>query len=221
MKSPSTAKPAAFFDIDRTLIWPHSMERLFIPFLIRRRYLRAGDLARYLGFMAKNLGGLPGGLLHTNKSHFKHKDPLELDRLAEECFQMRIKPRVSPAGRRAVGEHRRAGHLVVLVTGSLTPLAEQMRRDLGADMAVAAKLEISGGTLSGALANQRPYGPEKARLARELAQAHNLDLANSYAYGDHHSDVDLLSLVGNPRAVNPNAGLRHAAHKNGWPILFF
>lgn len=212
---------AAFFDVDRTLVWPYSMERLFIHFLIRRRYLRAPDLARFLGYMAKNLGASSGVLVHANKRHFKNKDPHELERLAEECFQMRIKPRVSPAGRQAVKEHHRQGHLVVLVTGSLKPLAEQIRRELDADLAVAASLEITGGTLSGALANRRPYGPEKARLVRELAQARNLDLAHSYAYGDHHSDLDLLRLVGNPRAVNPNTGLRSAAHKNGWPILKF
>ena len=214
-------KTAAFFDVDRTLVWPHSMERMFIPFLIRRRYLRASDLARFLGFMARNLGTAQTGLLHANKCHFKDKDPNELERLAAECFNMRIKPRVSPAGREAVREHHRQGHLVILITGSLKPLAEQIRQELKADLAMATRLEVTGGTLSGALANRRPYGPEKARLVQELAQTHNLDLSQSYAYGDHHSDVALLRLVGNPRAVNPNLGLRTAAHKYGWPILKF
>jgi HAD superfamily hydrolase (TIGR01490 family) len=219
MAAPS--KPAAFFDVDRTLVWPRSMERMFIPFLIRRRYLRASDLARFIGFMARNLGTTQTGLLHANKYHFKDKDPAELERLAAECFQMRIKPRVSPAGREAVRDHHEQGHLVILITGSLKPLAEQIRQELDADLAVATRLEVTGGTLSGALANRRPYGPEKARLVQELALAHNLDLNRSFAYGDHHSDVDLLRLVGNPRAVNPNQGLRTAAHKYGWPILKF
>ncbi len=214
-------KAAAFFDVDRTLVGPHSMERLFIPFLIRRRYLRAADLARFLGYMAVNLGGSSGELLHTNKRHFKNKDPKELDRLAEECFHMRIKPLMSFAGRQAVQEHHSRGHLVVLVTGSLKPLAEQIRRELKADLAVAARLEVTDGTLSGALANRRPYGPEKARLVLEIAQVHNLDLAQCYAYGDHRSDVDLLRLVGNPRVVNPSLGLRSEARRHGWPILKF
>jgi HAD superfamily hydrolase (TIGR01490 family) len=214
-------KPAAFFDVDRTLVWPYSMERIFIPFLIQRRYLGAQDLARFLGHMARNLGAPSGIPMQANKRHFKNKDPRELERLAEECFHMRIKPRVSPAGRQAIKEHHQKGHLVVLVTGSLKPLAEQIRRELKADLAVAANLEITGGTLSGALANRRPYGPEKARLVLELARTHNLDLEQSYAYGDHHSDLDLLRLVGHPRAVNPNVGLRNAAHRNGWPILKF
>ncbi len=221
MATADRGRPAAFFDVDRTLVWPYSMERLFIPFLIQRRYLRAGDLARYLGFMARNLGALPDGLMRDNKYYFKNKDPRELERLAEECFHMRIKPRLSPAGRQAVREHRRAGHLVVLVTGSLKPLAELMRREVGADLAVAASLAEHNGALSGTLANRRPYGAEKARLVRELAVAYNLDLTRSYAYGDHHSDVELLCLVGNPRAVNPTPGLRLTAQRQGWPILKF
>lgn len=214
-------KTAAFFDVDRTLVWPYSMERLFIPFLIRRRYLRASDFARYLGYIAINLGTSSGESLHTNKRHFKNKDAQELDRLAEECFKVRIKPWVSPAGRQAVKAHHDKGHMVVLVTGSLKPLAEQIRQELNADLAVATSLEATDGVLSGTLANRRPYGPEKARLVRELAEEHNLDLAQSYAYGDHHSDADLLRLVGNPRVVNPNPGLRNEARRNGWPILKF
>jgi HAD superfamily hydrolase (TIGR01490 family) len=214
-------RAAAFFDVDRTLVYPGSMERIFIPFLIKRRYLRAGDLARYLGFLTRNLGEAPGALARNNKYHFKDKDPGELERLAAECFQRRIRPRVSEAGRRAAAEHRRRGRLVVLLTGSLEPLAELLRRELGADLALAASLGVSGGVYSGLLGNRRPHGPEKARLARQLAQRHGLDLTRSYAYGDHLSDLEILSAVGNPRAVNPSPGLRREARRRGWPILSF
>ncbi len=214
-------RTAAFFDVDRTLVGPRSMESMFIPFLVKRRYLRAGDLARYLAFLAMNLDGMGEGLIRSNKYHFKDKDPRELERLAGECFHSQIKPRVSPAGRRMVDEHRRQGHLVVLLTGSLTPLAEQLRLDLGADLAVAADLGVENGTLSGTLRNRRPYGAEKARLVRDLAQRYDLDLSRSYAYGDHYSDVDVLASVGFPHAVNPDAGLRLVARRRGWPILNF
>jgi len=195
------------------------MESTFIPFLVRRGYLTAGDLARFVGGLARNWP--QPGLLHQNKYHFKDKDPRELEALAAECFRLSIKPRVSPAGRRQVDEHRRRGHLVVLVTGTLMPLAEQMRRELGADTALAATLAEKGGALMGTLANRRPYGAEKARLARDMAQEHGLDLGRCFAYGDHHSDVDLLGLVGNPRAVNPSPGLRLTALRRGWPVLNF
>lgn len=215
------SKTAAFFDIDRTLVPGRTMERLFLPFLIRKRYCRASDLARYLGYLARNLGEMQGQLIHANKYHLKDKDARELERLAAECFQRKIRPLVSPAGRRAVEEHRRAGHLVVLVTGTLQPLAEQLRRELGADLVLAARLAESRGQLCGTLANPRPYGPEKARLVREVARRRGLDLQCCYAYGDHRSDVHLLEAVGNPRAVNPDPALRIAARRRGWPILNF
>jgi len=212
---------AAFFDVDHTLVPTRTMERVFLPFLLKRRYLSTRDLARYLGFLVKNLNGLGPEFIHRNKYHFKYKDPLELDKLAAECFQARILPLVSPQGRKAVEEHRQAGHLVVILTGSLQPLADQICRELRADVVLAAQLAVEQGAFSGNLARPRPYGPEKARLVRQLAESRHLDLSGSFAYGDHHSDLELLACVGNPRVVNPDHGLWQEAKKRGWPILRF
>ena len=212
---------AAFFDVDKTLVPRRTMERMFLPFLLERRYLRLRDLARYIGFAARNISDLDGDLIHRNKYHFKYKDPWELKQLAAECFQSRILPLLSEKGRRAVEEHKRAGHMVIILTGSLKPLADQLSLELRADMVLAAQLAVEQGSFSGTLANRRPYGPEKARLVRQLARTHHLDLSGSFAYGDHHSDVALLACVGNPRAVNPDLNLRMEAKKRGWPILYF
>jgi phosphoserine phosphatase len=40
-----------------------------------------------------------------------------------------------------------------------------------------------------------------------------------YAYGDHHSDVDLLIEAAHPVAVCPGPTLRKTAHKKHWPIV--
>ncbi len=212
-------QPAAIFDVDRTLVVPTSMEKVFVPFLIRRRYLRAPDLARYLIYWARALGNQPGAA--HNKAHLQGKDPSELQRLAAECFRDEIVPRISDEGRRQVASHQAQGHLVVLLSGTLEPLADQLKQELGADLALAARLEVKEGALSGELNGQRPYGQEKARLVRQLCITHGIDLANSYAYGDHHSDYPLLSMVGHPHAVNPDHGLRVKARERGWPILHF
>ncbi|BEQ14482.1 HAD family hydrolase [Desulfoferula mesophila] len=215
-----SGQAAAIFDVDRTLVVPSSMEKVFVPFLIRRGYLRAPDLARYvLLYLTRGLGGDSSAA--QNKAHLQGKDPDELARLAAECFQTKIRPRISSEGRRRMDDHRRKGHLVVLLTGSLEPLAAQIQRELGADMALAARLEVKDGALSGELEGLRPYGPEKARLVRELARTHGINLAESYAYGDHHSDYQLLDAVGHPHAVNPDFQLRRRAAQRGWPILHF
>jgi len=215
-----SGQPAAIFDVDRTLVVPSSMEKVFVPFLIRRGYLRAPDLARYvLLYLARGLGGDSSAA--QNKAHLQGKDPGELERLAAECFRIKILPRISAEGRRRLDDHRRKGHLVVLLTGSLEPLAAQIQQEMGADLALAARLEVKNGALSGELEGRRPYGAEKARLVRELAQTNGLNLDDSYAYGDHHSDYDLLDAVGHPHAVNPDHQLRRRATERGWPILQF
>jgi HAD superfamily hydrolase (TIGR01490 family) len=218
---PPNHRAAAFFDVDRTLVGPRSMERAFATYLIRRRYLGLADLARYLGFWARHLHQLGHGLVQTNKYHLRHKDPQELAGLAADCFREAILPRVSRAGRLAVDRHRQRGHLVVLLTGSLKPLAELLALELGADLTLAAELAEEGGALSGTLLNRRPHGSEKARLLREVARARGLDLKSSYAYGDHHSDLEALALVGHPVAVNPHPRLRRQALSRGWPIINF
>ena len=182
---------AAFFDVDHTLVAKWSMEKLFILFLLRKRYFQISDLTRY--FARRVRARLAGQITDGNKYHFKNKNSHELDRLAAECFRSAIKTRVSRKGLRIVENHRRMGHLIILVTGSLMPLALEMQREIAADMVIAATLAQKDGLLLGTLANQLPYGPEKARLVRELAKDHGIDLTRSFAYGNHHSDIDRKS----------------------------
>ena len=215
-------RAAAFFDVDRTLLPGHTMERIFLRYLLAEGQLTPTDLARFLGGALRGLIASPGGsVLHSNKQHLRNKDADALERLAGDCFAQKIAPRLSPAGREAVRKHLALGHMVVLLTGSLQPLAEALRRELGAHLALAARLEQKGGSLSGELSNQRPYGQEKARLVRGLAGERGLDLAACFAYGDHHSDNEVLQAVGNPRAVNPDRRLAALARARGWPILSF
>ena len=49
----------------------------------------------------------------------------------------------------------------------------------------------------------------------------NIDLASSYAYGNHQSDLPLLELIGNPYVVEPTEPLRRVALANKWPILTY
>jgi len=55
------------------------------------------------------------------------------------------------------------------------------------------------------------------RLARERGYS----LPRSYAYSDSITDLPMLEIVGNPRAVNPDRALRKVAQQRGWPVLSF
>ena len=55
----------------------------------------------------------------------------------------------------------------------------------------------------------------------ELAERRGYDLARSYAYSDSITDVHMLEAVGHPHAVNPDKELRRVARERGWPVLVF
>ena len=44
----------------------------------------------------------------------------------------------------------------------------------------------------------------KQRTLDEFVKKYNVDLKNSYAYGDTVGDLSMLKMVGNPVAINPN-----------------
>src|SRR5207245_11363182 len=64
----------------------------------------------------------------------------------------------------------------------------------------------------------RLHGPAKAEAVRVLAEREGLDLIRCAAYSDSVNDILMLSLVGDPCAVNPDARLRRHARDLGWRI---
>jgi phosphoserine phosphatase len=81
--------------------------------------------------------------------------------------------------------------------------------------------ESVDGVYTGRLAGGLLHGEAKAAAIQALAQRENLDLSRSSAYSDSVNDLPMLSLVGHPNAVNPDAGLRAVARERGWPVHDF
>jgi phosphoserine phosphatase len=62
------------------------------------------------------------------------------------------------------------------------------------------------------------HGPAKAEAVRALAAREGLDLARCSAYSDSYNDLPMLSLVGDPCAINPDHRLREHARAAGWRV---
>jgi len=92
---------------------------------------------------------------------------------------------------------------------------------LETDIMIGYVLETVDDYITGHRVGLNPYAENKAVCVQKLAATHDFDLANSYAYGNHHSDAHKLRLVGHPVAVNPDRRLRRIAIANGWPIEHF
>ena len=74
------------------------------------------------------------------------------------------------------------------------------------------------GVYTGRLVGDLLHGPAKAEAIKALAAREGLDLARCSAYSDSSNDLPMLSLVGDPCAINPDARLRAHARAHGWRI---
>ena len=118
-------------------------------------------------------------------------------------------------------EHRAQGHKVIIVSGMLTPSAEILREQLGAEAALGTQPEFVNGKYSGRTIQPLMSGATKATKVRELVQARgwDVDWNASYAYGDSFTDHYMMDLVGHPVAVYPDAKLHTLAKEKNWEVL--
>jgi HAD superfamily hydrolase (TIGR01490 family) len=122
------------------------------------------------------------------------------------------------AGLDAVAAHKAAGDLVVLVSGSMRPILGPLAADLHADLVLCTELTVGGGLLTGEI-NRPMIGQAKQHAATEVMTEFGADPLHCFGYGDHASDLDMLTVVGNPHAVGDDPELCAHAHRHGWPVL--
>src|SRR5215468_9024963 len=139
--------------------------------------------------------------------------------LSEELFEDVIKPNIYPRARDLIEDSRRAGCRQVFVSGALDFTMRPLARYLGADDLIANQLEFVDNYATGKLHKPFVAGATKAEIMRDYAAAHEIDLAQSWAYSDSFSDYAMLAVVGHPTAVNPDLRLRSMARSYDWPVL--
>ncbi len=211
---------AAIFDVDGTLIAGATLERIFIRFLWRQGELSWRDLFNWAIAAAQALVvGRPR--LKAVKAYLRGKDAARIRRLARECFETEIEPRLSPRAINRLRWHQSAGHFVILLSGTLDPLLEPLAERLGVSARVGAELEVVDRRLTGRISGLHPFGETKAECLTTMNRASAFDLKRSFAYGDSYADRRLLAMVGHPVAANPDAGLRRFAGSRNWMIEDF
>ena len=213
---------AAVFDVDRTLVPDTTTERIFIRYLLRRRVIGPWQLAQLGWYLLRALPKMdPMEAVRRNRIYMAGLPVRRLVALAEQCFAEDIKPRISAAGIAAIREHKEQGHVTVLLSGSLDFLLRPMQAYVGADHLICTHLEERNGRFTGRIEGPWPYGPTKAVLIRHFAEEHGVAFPDSYAYADHHSDVEVLSLFGRPVVINAKAKMAALARERQWEMREF
>ena len=245
-----SGRVAAFLDLDGTLVALPSLERRLFRML---RCQRAIPAKNYFLWLWEAMRLIPRGIsaiLQANKMYlpgvqifddcgegdgdvsFWHKDghqaggqawapPRRNQRLPVPAFFAQAIERVA--------WHAKQGHEIVLMSGTLEPLALGAARAMEAELAArgisvrirvfATRLEEMEGTWTGRVLGEAMFGEAKARAVKRVAKEMQLDLARCYAYGDTLNDRWLMAAVGRPAAVNPSKDLANMARTLGWPVL--
>ena len=212
---------AAFFDFDETLLEVES-GRLGIQWLWDRRLVPFGYILKVLvaNFVYQRRLLSDERMVKTMLTFYKKKRLADFQKGAENFYKVYLKPRLAPGILTRVYSHKKEGHLLVLISGSVRYLLEPVVRDLEFNQLLCTDLEVGqNGLMTGKPQGLVCVDRNKKKLTLKLAQKLGLDLGKSYAYGNHHSDLPLLETVGNPHVVEPTRILERIARQRSWPIL--
>lgn len=222
---PDPSRTAAFFDLDNTIIRGASAFHLAVG-LRSRGFFSSWDLItfafhqmRYLAFgeNLRQIATVRSRALDIVAGH----SVAEITAVGEEIWDEVLSLRIFPGTQALLNEHIEAGHQVWIITASPVEIGELIGRRLGATGALGTVAEHVDGFYTGRLVGDMLHGRAKAQAVRVLSETEGLDLSRCYAYGDSTHDVPILSSVGHPVAINPDARLRRHARAMGWPAKEF
>jgi len=245
-----SAGAAAFFDLDGTLVSLPSLERRFFRTLRHRQEIRKKNYFFWLGEAVRLIPRGLNAILQANKMYLRgvqiidergegdgsvsswHKGGHQAE--GQASAPPRRNPRLPvptffAQAIEIVAWHVKQGHEIVLISGTLEPLAREAARALKTELGargitvtirvIATRLEEKDGRWTGRVLGEAMFGEAKARAAKRLAEELRLDLGSCYAYGDSLNDRRLMEVAGRPAAVNPSKELARIAQTRNWPIL--
>ena len=223
LATPADLGAAAFFDVDNTLMQGASVFHLARG-LHRRKFFTTRDIAKagldqaYYRIVGVERARAVATARHTALSFIAGHRVEEIEELGEEIFDEALSHRIWPGTRALAQIHLDRGERVWLVTAAPVEIAKIIAHRLGLTGALGTVAEHVDGVYTGRLVGDLLHGQAKADAVVALAAREELELARCSAYSDSFNDLPLLTLVGDPCAVNPDARLRDHARRHGWRV---
>jgi HAD superfamily hydrolase (TIGR01490 family) len=203
---------AAFFDIDGTIFRNSLMIEHFKKLVafevidpsiwytkIKKVYLewesRFGDFEKYLEVLAK---------VYLDELKGVKKDYIQY--IAAHVIKVNG-DMVYKYSRDRIEWHKEQGHKVFFVSGSPDFLVSKMAEKYGVTEYRGSIYKVDeNNNFTGEIV-QMWDSASKQKAIDELIEKFQVDLENSYAYGDTTGDFSMLKMMGNPVAINPNREL--------------
>ena len=204
-------KIAAFFDIDGTLyrdslMVEHFKKLIKYDIIDQKAWLEhARDT-----FMNwdKRQGNYDDYLDEVCELYVKYLIGLDktcIDFTSDQVIRLKSE-RVYKYTRSRIKWHLDNGHIVIFISGSPDFLVEKMAKKYGATDFKGSTYLFEKGTFNGTVI---PMWDSKSKNTAidNFVDEYDIDLSNSYAYGDTNGDINMLRRVGNPIAINPTKEL--------------
>jgi len=220
--SGASARGAAFFDLDKTLMDGSSgvyfaraafetgmisRRRLVLDLLENVRYRLVGSTDDRADAVRLRVGEMIAGV------------PVrDLQRLAPRVLAG-VLPRLYPEMLERAWAHQDEGTPIFILTAASQEMADLLCHVLGFDGGLGSRSEVLDGVYTGRAAGPFNYREGKVTSMQIVADELGLDLAGSWAYSDSESDLPMLRSVGHPVVVNPDGALRAIAIGEGWEII--
>lgn len=199
---------AAFFDIDGTiyrnsLLIEHFKMLVKYEFIdmisweskVKQAYInwtkRSGDYDTYLEI-----------LVETYVEALRNLKYEDMDFIAKRVIELKgnliYKYTLSK-----IEEHKKNGHKVILISGSPSFLVAKMAQKWGIEDYKGAVYKVDeNGIFTGEVIPMYD-SDSKIKAIEEYRKKYNINLDNSYSYGDTTGDLTMLKATGNPVAINP------------------
>ncbi|MFZ5846577.1 MAG: HAD family hydrolase [Actinomycetota bacterium] len=217
-------RPAAFFDLDKTIIAKSSTLAFSRSFYAGGLISRGSVLRSAYAQFVYLVGGADHDQMEKMREFLSELsagwDVQTVRDIVADTLHHIVDPLVYDEAVSLIEEHQLAGRDVIIVSASGAEVVEPIGEMLGVDGVIATRMHIEDGKYTGEISFYA-YGENKASAIEELAREKGYDLERSYAYSDSVTDVHMLEIVGHPYAVNPDKELRRIAASSGWPVLNF
>lgn len=130
---------------------------------------------------------------------------------------------LNPQVLKRIERHREDGYEIVLLSGGFEMLMDLIGRRIGATKVKATPFYYGlDGRLPKVTGKEKLVTMNGAKKGPYLEYAYKnqeVNWAGSYAYADNITDSDMMKMVGNPVAVNPDDALKACCEELHWAVL--
>jgi len=211
----------AIFDLDNSLLSGDS-DHSWGEFLVKKGIVDEEHHSRTNAahFADYNAGNLNFEEFIAFQLASLKENPRDLmENIREEFLREIIQPMISDNARALVSQHRKQGHILMIITATNRFITRPIADKFGIDLLIATDVEEIDGRFTGRTIGIPCFAEGKVHRLNDWLVGKTENLLDSWFYSDSHNDLPLLRLVDNPVALNPDDKLRQEAELKRWRII--